>query len=73
MTCRTISFDGANDEERCKCKGAVLRAYKSMASAEPAQVALSAALRVYRYHHPEDSKEDASLTVERWVNVHSHH
>jgi hypothetical protein len=44
-----------------------------MASAEPAQVALSAALRVYRYHHPEDSKEDASLTVERWVNVHSHH
>jgi len=51
----------------CKCYGAVMRTYKSM-SDEPHDVALSAAQRVYRYHHPEDLKADAHLTVERWVN-----
>jgi len=35
---------------------------------EPDHVALKAAQRVYRFHHPEDTKVDAHLTVERWVN-----
>jgi hypothetical protein len=29
--------------------------------------ALDAAYRVYRFHHPLDTKEDSHLTVERWI------
>ena len=70
MTCREITFDAANDEERCKCRGAVLRAYKGLTAAgEPEICALQAAKIVYRHHHPEDCKDDAALTVERWVSA----
>ena len=72
MTCKIIKFDGANDEERCKCRAAVLRTYSAM-SDEPPEVALEAAKRVYRFHHPEDTNLDASLTVERWVNAQHFH
>ena len=67
MSCIEITFDAANDAERCKCRGAVLRTYGELIKDEPEQVALSAAIRVYRYHHPEDSVDMSSLTVERWV------
>jgi hypothetical protein len=30
-------------------------------------VALEAAKIVYAHHHPDDSREDVSLTVERWI------
>lgn len=43
-------------------------AFKCMLDDEPEKVALEAAKRVYRYHHPNDPKEMASLTVERWVS-----
>jgi hypothetical protein len=43
-----------------------MRTYKAM-SDEPHHVALQAAQRVYRHHHPEDSPDEANLTVERWV------
>jgi hypothetical protein len=46
--------------------------YKSLRNV-PKQVVLEAAQKVYRFHHPEDSKHDAMLTVERWIaaeNVH---
>ncbi|HOO81141.1 MAG TPA: hypothetical protein PK513_01410 [Alphaproteobacteria bacterium] len=43
-----------------------MRTYKAMQS-EPPHVAREAALRVYCYHHPEDAKSDAYLTVERWI------
>jgi len=43
-------------------------AYKCMLLDEPENVALEAAQKVYRFHHPEDRKGDAHLTVERWVN-----
>ena len=59
--------NGVKEPADCKCYGAVMRTYKSM-SDEPDFVALAAAKRVYRFHHPEDSKLDAGLTVERWVN-----
>ena len=45
-----------------------MRTYKSMINENPESIALEAAQRVYRYHHPEDSKMHAHLTVERWVN-----
>lgn len=45
-----------------------MRTYKSMESDVSTHVALSAAQRVYQYHHPELPKTDAHLTVERWVN-----
>lgn len=68
MSCTEITFDGANDPLRCKCQGAVLRTYKGM-SHEGGNIALMAAIRVYRHHHPEDSVQDAQLTVERWVHA----
>lgn len=65
---RTITFDGANDEGRCVCKPHVLNAYAGMmASGANAKSAMEAAYRVYRNYHPDDSKEDSRLTVERWI------
>jgi hypothetical protein len=50
----------------CSCYQAVMRTFRHM-SDEPQQIALQAALRVYRHHHPEDAKADALITVQRWV------
>ena len=55
-------------EADCKCENAVMRAYEGLLH-EGDQTALTAAKRVYRFHHPEDPRELASLTVERWVNA----
>jgi len=59
--------DNAKDPERCKCQNAVLRTYKCMVSDEPHSVAMNAAQRVYRHHHPEDKRACAALIVERWI------
>ncbi len=67
MSCNIPIQEGVKDARDCKCYSAVMRTYKSM-SDEPDHIALAAAQRVYRYHHPEDTKVDAHLTVERWVN-----
>lgn len=73
-SCREITFDGANNAERCKCKGATLNAYHGMISSGAADSeALEAAYKVYRYHHPTDSVEDSHLTVERWIYTASAH
>ena len=71
---RTIEFDGANNTERCICKPHVLNAYEGMLATGAGQRrALDAAYRVYRNYHPDDSKEDSRLTVERWVLAKSVH
>lgn len=67
MTCDLPVEKGVKNAADCKCYGAVMRTFHSM-SDEPHQVALEAAQRVYRYHHPEDPKHIAHLTVERWVH-----
>jgi len=67
MTCNLPIEKGVKAAADCKCYGAVMRAYKGMSS-EPHDVALGAAQRVYRFHHPEDKQAAAHLTVERWVN-----
>ena len=59
--------NGIKEAADCKCYGAVMRTYKSMDDV-PQTVAMHAAKRVYRFHHPEDSKLDAAITVERWIN-----
>lgn len=69
-----VDFDAAKDEFRCQCRPAVLNAYCGLkAAGQPERVALEAAQRVYRFHHPEDAKDAAALTVERWVNAGSMH
>lgn len=73
MSCTEIVFDGANDPERCKCRAAVLRTYSALVKDVPENIALQAAKRVYEFHHPEDSKLDQSLTVERWVQAEHFH
>lgn len=67
MTCNIPTEKGVKNAADCKCYGAVMRTYASM-SDEPHHVALYAAQRVYRFHHPEDAIEIAHLTVERWVS-----
>lgn len=54
--------------DQCRCRAAVLRAYAGMqASGAPDCVALEAAMRVYRYHHPQASSAHVQQTVETWV------
>lgn len=69
MSCVEITFDGANDPERCKCHAAVMRTYREMIKDQPEYIAVDAARRVYSFHHPEDKFCDAALTVERWINA----
>ena len=71
MSCDLPVKKGVRNPADCKCYGAVMRTYKAM-SDEPSHVAMEAAQRVYQHHHPEDSKEDAHLTVERWVTKAQH-
>lgn len=71
---RVIEEDFANDPGRCVCKPAVFKAYNGLLDAgQSHRQAMEAAMKVYRYHHPEDSKEDSQLTVERWVLTQSMH
>lgn len=52
----------------CRCRAAVTRAYNGMlVGGVPNTVALEAATRVYRYHHPEADYDAAHHTVESWV------
>ena len=67
MSCNIPVQKGVRKAVDCKCYKAVMRTYASM-SDEPQHVAIEAAQRVYRFHHPEDTKHDAHLTVERWIN-----
>ena len=68
MSCNIPVRNGVRRPADCKCYGAVLRTYASMRD-EPQHIAIEAARLVYSYHHPEDSKEDAFLTVQRWVTA----
>ncbi|MCB9984054.1 MAG: hypothetical protein H6861_10390 [Rhodospirillales bacterium] len=69
MPCNIPVQNGVRNPADCKCYGAVMRTYNTMVKDEPHHIAMEAAQRVYRFHHPEDSKEDAQLTVERWISA----
>ncbi|HRQ60806.1 MAG TPA: hypothetical protein PLO23_04750 [Alphaproteobacteria bacterium] len=63
-----ISFEsGVKSPADCACYSAVMQAYRLLDDV-PDAIAMQAAIRVYRHHHPEDTKRNAALTVERWVN-----
>lgn len=65
---RVIEYDGANDPAKCVCKDAVLNAYDGMMQAGcSTKKAVEVAWHVYRSYHPDDTKEDSRLTVERWL------
>lgn len=72
MSCRpnenNKSGDPATDASRCRCYGAVMKAYDAMKDGHPEKEAKDVALRVYRHHHPEDCKTLAELTVDRWLH-----
>ena len=52
----------------CHCHRAVTRAYAEMLAKGAAHsVALEAAARVFRFHHPEVPSFRAHATVETWV------
>jgi hypothetical protein len=54
----------------CHCHRAVMRAYAEMiAVGAPRTVALEAAVRVFRYHHPEVASFRAHDKVETWVHT----
>lgn len=72
MACNLPVQKGVRNAADCKCYGAVMRTFQGL-SDEPQQIAMEAAIRVYRHHHPEDSKENANLTVERWVSAGNMH
>lgn len=66
MSCNIPIEEGVRKPADCKCYSAVMRTYGALRD-EPHIVAMDAAIRVYRYHHPEDNKHAAHLTVERWL------
>ncbi len=74
FSCKEITFDGANNPARCKCKAAAVNAYNNTKEHGFAESeAVDAAFRIYRYHHPQDTIEDSHLTVERWIYTeHAH-
>jgi hypothetical protein len=71
MACDLPIEEGVRQPADCKCYGAVMRTFTAMQDV-PQHVAMEAAQRVYQYHHPEDSKANAHLTVERWVTADNH-
>ncbi len=76
MTCKLMSLCPVSSDvcknvrcaSDCKCYAAVMNAFESLVDG-PYSVAFDAALRIYRYHYPNDNKNTAKLTVERWVNA----
>jgi hypothetical protein len=69
MCCNLPVQEGVKSASDCKCYKAVMQAYGTLVAAgQPERVALEAARIVYNYHHPEDLKPIAALTVERWIN-----
>lgn len=74
MACNLKPIEGLKEPADCKCYGAVMRTFKGMMKSRvPGTVAQEAALRVYQFHHPEDPKDKAMLTVERWIQAgHAH-
>lgn len=63
-----IEENFANDSCRCVCKNAVFNAYNGLVGAgQSHRHAMDAAMKVYRYHHPQDSAEAAEQIVERWI------
>ncbi len=74
MSCNLPIQTGVKEPEDCKCHGAVMRTYSNLIKAgRPDTIALEAAKIVYGYHHPEDTKANQALTVERWVNEENLH
>lgn len=69
MPCHVPSEKGLKKAADCQCYEAVMRVYETLSAQEPPMIALDAARRVYSYHHPEDSRRDAYLTVESWVHA----
>ncbi len=69
MSCNLPIEEGVKQAADCKCYGAVMKAYGSLLKAgQPESIAFDAAKIVYNYHHPEDTRLAAALTVERWIN-----
>lgn len=69
MSCNIPVEKGVRKAADCKCYNAVMKAYSGIIEAgEPEQIAREVAITVYSYHHPEDSKVNQTLTVDRWVN-----
>ena len=70
MSCDIPICDGVRKASDCKCYSAVMRAYQTMSNDNiPETVAQEVALRVYRHHHPEDSPDNAALTVQSWISA----
>lgn len=62
------ALDPANGDINCQCRSAVERAYKTlMGTGHDEKMAMDAAKRIYKHHHPEDPREIRELIVERWV------
>lgn len=69
-----VPLDQNGNPSGCKCWRAVMQAYATLTAYNNSdRMAMDAAIRVYRFHHPEDSKEDCRLIVERWVYKAVHH
>ena len=68
--CDEFIRDEITKQTPCKCKLAVLNTYQQLVEKNnPPSMAIDAAYHVYRFHHPEQTKSDSRLIVERWVHA----
>lgn len=53
----------------CECRDAVIRAFGELRKRNMGEnAAFESAVSVYRFHHPEVSKLQATDTVDRWLD-----
>jgi len=65
-----VTDDWESGEDPCRCRDAVTRAYRTLCEAGQAESrAYEAAVRIYRFHHPEAAPGAAAGVVERWIDA----
>lgn len=63
-----MTDDWESGQEACRCRAAVTRAYRTLCDSGQAESrAYEAAVRIYRFYHPEAAPGAAAGAVERWV------
>jgi hypothetical protein len=56
------------EQPDCRCRQSVLNGYQGMKRCGAADSeAMTAACRIFSFHHPEVAPDASRLTVERWI------
>lgn len=66
---RYVDCDPPPSSGPCTCREAVQRCYNGLCRCgQPERYAFEAAIRVYRYHHPDCPEAQAETIVSHWLS-----